>query len=154
MYDHSLHRERMHFCPYCLQAFSSEEILNCHINVCFKINGKQKIKVPIKGQYVRFKNYERKIKLLFMSYADFESILVAKNFEKQNPNEPYTKIYQKYIACSFSYKLLWVDDTFSKPFKSYLGEDAVYNFINCLIGESIYCSDVMAEHFNKKLAMT
>ena len=30
MYDHTLHHGRKHFC-YCLQAFSSEEILKHHI---------------------------------------------------------------------------------------------------------------------------
>ena len=43
MYNHTLHRGRKHFCRYCLQAFSTEETLKCHINDCFKINGKQRI---------------------------------------------------------------------------------------------------------------
>ena len=34
-----------------------------------------------------------------------------------------------------------VDDTFSKSFQTYLGKDAVYNFINSLIEESKYCSE-------------
>ena len=40
MYDHTLHRARKHFCQYCLQALSSEKILQIHIKDCFKINGK------------------------------------------------------------------------------------------------------------------
>ena len=60
----------------------------------------------------------------------------------------------KNIACSYGYKLLCVDDKFSKPFKSYLGADAVYNFISGMIKESEYCSDVMKKHFNKELVMT
>ena len=47
---------------------------------------------------------------------------------KQNPNDFYRKKYQKRIACSYCYKLVCVDDKFSKPFKSYLDEDAVYYF--------------------------
>ena len=43
---------------------------------------------------------------------------------------------------------------FSKPFKSYLGKDAVYNFINSMTEESKYCSEVMKKHFNKELVMT
>ena len=38
---------------------------------------------------------------------------------------------------------LWLhigDDKFYKPFRLYLGEDAVYNFINSMIGGSKYCS--------------
>ena len=58
MYDHSLHRGKKHFCRYCLQAFSTEEILKHHIKDCFKINGKQRIIMPKKDEYVKFKNYE------------------------------------------------------------------------------------------------
>ena len=46
---------------------------------CFKINVKPMIKIPEKGEYVRFKNYEGKIKLPFIIYADFESILVPED---------------------------------------------------------------------------
>ena len=61
----------------------------------------------------------------------------------------YSKKYQKHIACSFGYKLVYADDKFSKPFKTYLGKDAVYNFII-----SNYCSEVMKKHFNKELVTT
>ena len=44
MYDHTLHRNRKHFCCYCSQAFSTEEILMRHIKDCFKINAKQRLR--------------------------------------------------------------------------------------------------------------
>ena len=72
-------------------------MLKCYIYDCFKINGKQKIKMPEKCEYVRIKNYERKIKSPFMIYADFESILVPENNEKQNPNKSSTNKYQKHL---------------------------------------------------------
>ena len=53
-------------------------------------------------------------------------------------------------ACSYGYELLWVDDKFSKPFKSYLGEYAVYCFISSMIEESKYCTDVVKKHCSKK----
>ena len=61
IYNHTLyHGKKKHFCRYCLQAFSTEETLKRHIKDCFKINGKQKIIMPKKSKYVKFKNYERK----------------------------------------------------------------------------------------------
>ena len=54
MYNHALHHGKKYFCRYCLKAFSSEEILRCHIKDCFKINGKQTIKMPEKGECVAF----------------------------------------------------------------------------------------------------
>ena len=56
-----------------------------------------------------------------MIYADFESTLAREDNGKPNPNESYTNKYQKHIACSYGYKLVCVDDKFSKSFKSYLG---------------------------------
>ena len=72
MHNHTLYCERKHFCWYCLQAFSTEEILKHNIKDSFKINGKQKIIIPKRGKYIKFKNYKRKIKSPFMIYADFE----------------------------------------------------------------------------------
>ena len=97
MYDHTLHRGRKHFCRYFLLAFSTEEISKRHIKDCFQINGKQRIIMSKKGEYVKLKNYERKIKLPFMIYADFEIILVPEDNEKQNPKESYANKYQNIL---------------------------------------------------------
>ena len=97
-----------------------------------------------KGEYLIFNNFERKIKSPLMIYADFENTLVPEDNGKRNPNEFYTKKYKKHVACSYGYKLVCVDD---KPFKSYFGEDTVYNFIDNMIQESKYCSDVMKKTF-------
>ena len=59
---------------------------------------------------------------------------------KQNQKESYTNKYQKYIVCSYGYKLICVD--------------TVYNFTNSMMEESKYCSDVMKKRFNKELVMT
>ena len=62
-------------------------------------------------------------------------------------------IYQNHIACSCGYTLVHVDDKFGKSFKTYLGKDSVYNFINSMIEKSTYCGDAMKKHFNKELVM-
>ena len=74
--------------------------------------------------------------------------------EKENQKKSYTNKYQNQIDFSYSYKLVCVDDQFSKPFTIYLGKDAVYNFLNIMTRETKYCSDVIKKHFNKKLMMT
>ena len=150
MYEHTLQRGRKHFSRFCLQAFRTAERLKSHIKDCFKIKGKQTIKMPKKGEYIKFKNFERKIKSPFMIYADLESTLVPEDNEKQNLNESNTNKFQKHVACSYGYKLVCVDDKFSKPFKSFLGEDAVYNFISSMIEESKFCNDMMKKTFQQR----
>ena len=77
-----------------------------HIKDCYKINGKQGIIMPEKSKYIKFKNHDRKVKSLFIIYADFESILMSEYNGKQNPEESYTEKYQKRIASSYGYKLV------------------------------------------------
>ena len=60
-----------------------------------------------------------------MIYADFESTLVSEDNGKQNPNGSYMNKYKKIVACNYGYKLVCVDEEFTKPFKTYLGGDTV-----------------------------
>ena len=67
IYDHTLNRGRKYIViSYCLQAFSAAEILKSRVNQYFEINGKQMIKMPEKGKYVKLKNFKRKIKSPFL----------------------------------------------------------------------------------------
>ena len=100
-----VHRRRKHFCRYCSQSFSTDEILKCYIKDCLGISGKQRIITPKNGEYVRFKKFERNLKSPFMIYAGFERLLVSEG-EKKNPVECYNNKYKKYVVCSFGYKLL------------------------------------------------
>ena len=118
----------------------------------FKINGKQMIKIPNKGQCVRFKSYERKLKQPFIIFAHFESILQSLNNGKQNPNIFYTNKYQKYVGCSYGYTLLvCLNNKLNRTFKLYLGVNAVYHCINSMIKTSKYYTCIMNKNCNKNL---
>ena len=56
--------------------------------------------------------------------------------------------------CSFAYKLVCVDDKFSKPIFVYRSENTAYKFIKTALKEYEYCKNVMKKHFNKNLIMT
>ena len=60
MYDHMSHHRRNRFCHYCLETFSTAEILKSHVNDCFKINGKQMIKNSKRVNILDSKIMERK----------------------------------------------------------------------------------------------
>ena len=60
--------------------------------------------MPKKIEYVKFKNFERKIKSPLMIYKDFKSILVPEDNGNQNPNESFTNKQQKHVSCSYGYK--------------------------------------------------
>ena len=59
-------------------------------------------------------------------------------------------IYADFVW-SYSYKLLYADDKFSKLVNTYLGEYAVYNFFNNIIKQTKYCIEVMTIWYIKKV---
>ena len=54
-----------------------------------------------------------------MIYLDFEKYSSPESNGKQNSNDSYSSKYQKHVACSYLYKLVCVNDKFSRPFKSF-----------------------------------
>ena len=64
------------------------------------------------------------------------------------------KKHQDHIPCSFGYKIVCVDDIFTKPIVVYRGEIEVYEFIKVILKEYKYCGKIMNKHFNKNLIMS
>ena len=66
----------------------------------------------------------------------------------------YSKKYHNHISCSFAYKVVCVDDRFSKPIVVCRSENATYEFIKTILKEYEHCKKVMKKHFNKNLIIT
>ena len=84
------------------------------------INGAQSVRLE-KGT-IEFKNYFKQIPVPFKIYADFECNLRGVECYEGS----YTKKYQDHIPCSFAYKLICVNDTFTKPIIGFWCENGVY----------------------------
>ena len=148
MFHQTKNKNKKWFCKSCLLCFSSESVLIKHKENCLSINGKQSVK--LKKGIIEFENYFKQIPVPFKIYADFEC-----NFKKVKCNEgSYTEKYQDHIPCSFAYKIVCIDDRFTKPIVVYRGENAAYEFIKAILKEYKYCKKVMNKHFNKNLIMS
>ena len=66
----------------------------------------------------------------------------------------YTENYQDHIPCSFAYKVVCVDNKFSKYVVIYRGKNAVNEFIKAILEEYKYCRKVIKKHFNKNLTIS
>ena len=86
-----------------------------HKKVCLNINGKQAVKLE-KGT-IESKKFFKQIPVSSKIYSDFECIL--NNVVSYEGS--CSKKYQDNIPCSFAYKLVCVDDKFSKPIVIYRG---------------------------------
>ena len=165
MYNQSKHKERKHFCMYCLQCFSSESVLVKHANAnnCLTINGSQAINMPKQGENVlKFNNFHKQLPVPFVIYADFEAITKkvqgceqSEEMKKDKDRRSYTEECQIHKDFGYGYKVVCCyRERYSKPIKTYRGENAVYKFIEKMLEEVEYCKAVVKKRFNKPLVMT
>ena len=147
MYNQSKHKERKHFCMYCLQCFSSERVLVKHVNNCLSINGAQAINMPKKGENIlKFNNFHKQLPVPFVIYADFEAITKkvpgckqSEEMEKDKDRRSYTEAYQTHEDCGYGYKVVCCyDDKYSSDICIYRGENAVYKFMEKMLEEVKY----------------
>ena len=144
MYNQSKHKERKHFCMYCLQCFLSERILANHVNYCLTINGAQAINMPKQGENIlKFNNFHKQLPVPFVIYADFEAIMnkiqgceQSEEMKKDKDRKSYTEACQTHEDCGIAYKVICCyDDKYSKDICIYRGENAVYKFMEKMLEE-------------------
>ena len=66
----------------------------------------------------------------------------------------YSKKYQDHIPCSFPYKLVCLDDIFTKSIVLFRGENAADEFIKAILKKYQYCKKVIRKRFNKNLIIS
>ena len=136
MFHKTKNKNKKYFCRSCLQCFSSKHVLTKHEEDCLSINSKQSVK--LERRTTEFENYCKQILVPFKIYADCESNLEsAESYEGS-----YIKKYQDHVPCGFAYKVVCIDDRFSKPIVVFRGENAAYEFIKAILKEYIYCKKV------------
>ena len=129
----SKHKEKHYFCLRCLNPFNTQKALDKHEEYCSNHEA-VKINMPEKGTMLKFKNYHRGEKVPFIIYADFESCIKSIHTCDLNPENSYTKQYQKHEPISFYYYIKCFDSEVHLPVKerSYTGKNAERVFFKYL----------------------
>ena len=84
----------------------------------------------VKNDTLKFKNFRKKMKVPFVIYADFKTIL-KKILDRSKTN---TKKLQEHVVCGYSY--IVACDGQSQPPMVYRGEDANKHFLNAILEEN------------------
>ena len=129
----SKHNGKKYFCMRCLNPFNNLKALDKHEEYCGNHEA-VKIIMPEKGTMIKFKNHHRGEKVPFVIYADFESCIKSIHTCDPNPENSYTKQYQKHEPISFYYYIKSFDSEVSLPIKerSYTGKNADQVFLKYL----------------------
>ena len=90
----------------------------------------------------------------FKIYADFECVFKNVDIGINNDCFSYMSKYQDHIPCSLAYKLVCIDDKYSKDAVLYRGKNVVFKFIQSIFNEHSYCKNIMKKHFNTNLILS
>ena len=119
-----------------------------HKENCLRINGVQS--VDVEEGIIKSENYSKQLPVPFKIYADFECNLQDTEIYEGS----CTKKYRDHVPCSYDFKVVCIDNRFSKPIVVYRGENPAYEFIKAILKEYKYCKNIMKKDFNKNLIMS
>ena len=130
------HKGTCHICLRCLNGFKCSQSLDKHKEYCYN-NECVKTIMPEKGTMLKFKNFLHSEKVPFVVYADTEALIKEMYNCDPNPENSYTKKYQKHEPVSFSYYIKCFDNSVCQPIlrtytKTTTEEDAMDIFIKWL----------------------
>ena len=98
-----------------------------HKEDCLSINGVQSVNVE--EGIIKFENYYKQLPVPLKIYADFECNLCDTEIYEGS----CTKKYHDHVPCSYAFKVVCIDNRFSKPVVVYRGENAAYEFIKAIL---------------------
>ena len=134
MFNETKNKGKKCFCKNCLQCCSCGNVLIEHKKDILVINGNQNVK--LEGGFISFKNYSKQIPDPFKIYSDFECILKNVDSSIDNNDISYREKHQNQVPCSFAYKVVCIDNIFSKKILLYRGKNAVNKFIRSILNET------------------
>ena len=87
--------------------------------------------------------------------AEFECILKKnKKYDKNGDiDSSWSVKMQDHVSCGFGYRVVCVDDRFTKDIVIYREKDCADKFVDATLSAYEYCKGFMKDHFNKKLIM-
>ena len=125
----SNHREREHFCIYCLHSFHSKEACFKHMEYC-QDHDFCHVKMPKEEKkWLMYQDGSKELRLPFTMYADFECILVPFQGCARDPNlaKPYTENVSMHVPSGFTLYIKFFNGDI-RPLLSYRGEDCMEVF--------------------------
>ena len=148
MFHKTKNKNKKWFCKSCLQCFSNENVMIKHKEDCLSINGVQS--VDVEERIINFENYSKQLPVSFKIYANFECNLQDTEIYEGS----CTKKYHDDVPCRYAYKIVCIDDRFSKSIVVSRSKNDAYEFIRGILKEYKYCKNIIKKHFNKNLIIT
>ena len=105
----SNHDGKKHICLNCLNVFHSEKSLKSHQEYCLN-NESVKIIMPEEGSTLKFSQFNKKLKVPFVIYADFECFTEKLETDDYDDEHSHTSRYQKHTPSGVSFYIVYRDE--------------------------------------------
>ena len=116
----------------CLQGFMQESSRDQHQVYC-KDSESVRVEMPKQGSTVEFKDGQNQFKVLFIMYADFESILEPMGPLEPgspNPSQPYTNEVNQHMPSGWCVYGKFSYGDIDNLLRTYRGKDCIETFCN------------------------
>ncbi len=111
------------YCRFCLQGFTSDRVLTNHLQYC-ENHECQHTTFPEEGKNdkLKFKEYWKQLRIGFVIYADFETYCQPVDTCVPDSEQSSTTKITNLEPNSFGYKVVCVNEEFSRPILSFSEE--------------------------------
>ena len=152
LYRNNKHKNKLYFCPTCLNSFISEENISKHKYLCLKYNKKsEKLILPDENSILKLEKINQMIKTPFTIYYDIETYnqyLKKTRQHKLIKNTSHKKLLKPY-SCGYILKNNY-DEKFSKKSQIFTGSKCIEKMLLSLIfTEKQYINEIIKNNFNK-----
>jgi len=100
LFNQTNHQHLRHYCMMCLTGFSREDLLVSHKKYCNGVNGTPtRIEMPEEGKNtLSFQNHQKKMKVPYVIYADFEALVRKIQGCEQRPERERKQATQRRLS--------------------------------------------------------
>ena len=133
--QNSKHKESQHFSINCLQGFREKKSRDEHLVYC-RSNEAVRIEMPNSKPKVQYSDGQYQFKVLFMMYADFESILEPIQGGSNNPNISSTRGVNIHTPSGWCVYSKFAYGKVTNPLTQYRGPDCIKKFCEHIISEA------------------
>ena len=130
---------------HCLHGFVRQDLLDEHEPHCGR-HGPQKIRLPDEDHAtLTYTDIQKQLKVPFVIYADFESILATYDTVQLGEDKSFTEKIQHHQPCGFCFTVVSTVEGYSKHPVVYRGEDCVDKFLEQLLEEEKRISGILEQ---------
>ncbi|XP_069102163.1 uncharacterized protein [Argopecten irradians] len=137
-------RNRTYFCQYCLQGFTRRDLLDKHVEMCYRYDP-QCVEFPdVNNDLLNFEDFRKQLKAPFVMFCDFEAFVRPMDSCENDPDRSSTTQTAQFEPCGFGYQVVCIDDKYTKPPVIYRGNDVTKTFLEYLLQEAEGIKEILS----------